>query len=84
VFWNINNKIWGDIMINYFRNFVFVILFLFTGIIFYNCEMSLEPSEIEVKENPIELKWIKNDINTSWCWYITECKELFNKGTECD
>ncbi|MHA1702550.1 MAG: hypothetical protein ACTSWK_09805 [Promethearchaeota archaeon] len=46
--------------------------------------MTLEPSEVEISENPIELKWIKTDYNWDWCWYITDSKALFDTGTECD
>jgi len=73
-----------DIMKNDFFKISSLILFLFVGLNFYTCDLTLEPSEIELKENPVELKWIKNDYSTEYCWYITENKELFNKGTECD
>ncbi len=69
-------------MDNVFSKISFLILLLFFGFNIYTCDITLDPSEIEITENPVELKWIQNSrVGT---WYISECKELFNGGEECD
>jgi len=71
-------------MKNCFVKVVLTFLFFFVGLVFYTCDMTLEPSEIEFSENPVELKWIKSDYNSDFCWYTTEYKDLFNYGIECN